>query len=118
MDQPGILPAQVPAHSAISLPLPVPAPALPAWRARLLLFADGPLAAAFGGHPLDCVTTIHPTELFVEYITTGGLHRPNRDFSRFYRFDSKVLKPGANTLELRNETDQPIEVTRINLGLW
>jgi hypothetical protein len=118
MDQQGLLPAQVPAHSAITLPLPVPGPALPAWRARILLFADGPLAASIGGHPLDWVSTIKPTELFVEYITSGSTHRPNRDDSRYYRLDSSWLKAGPNTLELKNEGDRPVEITRINLGLW
>lgn len=118
MDQPGILPAQIPAHSSISLPLPVPAPALPAWRARILLFANGPVGTSLGGKPLDWVSSLHPTELFVEYITSGGVHRPPRDQSRYYRFDSALLKAGENQLQLRNDTDNPIEVTRINLGLW
>ena len=118
MDQQGLLPAQVPAHSSIKLPLPVPGPALPAWRTRILLFANGPLGASLGDKALEAVTTIHPTELFVEYITSGGVHRPPREQSRYYRFDPALLKPGANTLELRNDSDTPVEVTRINLGLW
>ncbi|MDB6167726.1 MAG: hypothetical protein JWM88_590 [Verrucomicrobia bacterium] len=118
MDQPGFLPAQVPAHSAITLPLPVPSPALPAWRARILLFANGPLGLSLDGKPLEWVSTLRPTELFVEYITSGGIHRPNRDHSRYYRFDSALLQAGANTLELKNDTDNPVEVSRINLGLW
>ena len=118
MDQQGLLPAQVPAHSAIRLPLPVPGPALPAWRARILLFANGPLAASLDGKTLEWISTLHPTELFVEYITSGGVHRPPREQSRYYRFDPTLLKAGENTLELKNDTDDPIEVTRINLGLW
>jgi hypothetical protein len=118
MDQQGVLPAQVPAHSRIRVPLPVPGPALPAWRSRILLFADGPLGAEIGGHSIEAVTTIQPTELFVEYITAGARHRPPRDQSRYYRFDSSLLRLGPNTLTLINESDDPVEVTRINLGLW
>ena len=120
MDQPGLLPVQIPAHTTVTLPLPVPAPALPAWRARILVTADGPIGAALGGHALEWVPTIHPTELFLEYIvpTEGGGHRPKPAQSRFYRFDSSLVHAGANTLELRNDTDDPIEVSRINLGLW
>ncbi len=118
MDQQGLLPAQIPAHSRVRLPLPVPAPALPAWRSRILLFADGPVAAELDGRAIEAITTLHPTELFVEYITAGALHRPPRENARYYRFDPSSLKPGPNTLTLINESDEPVEVTRINLGLW
>jgi hypothetical protein len=102
----------------------VPALALPAWRARILLAADGPLAAALGGQAIEFIPTVHPTELFMEYIPPAnnssnvGSHRPTREPSLFYRLEVALLKPGANTLELRNDTDNPVEVTRINLGLW
>ncbi len=124
MDLPGLLPRQIPAHSAVTFPLPVPALALPAWRARILLAADGPLAATLGGRAIEFIPTVHPTELFMEYIPPAnnssniGSHRPPRDQSLFYRLEAALLKPGANTLELRNDTDNPVEVTRINLGLW
>ena len=124
MDQPAVLPVQIPAHSAVTLALNVPPLALPAWRARILLNTDAPLAAAIDGHALERVTTIHPPELFLEYIVPPNIysnvssHRPTRDQSQLYRFDSALLQSGANTLELRNETDEPIEVRRVNLGLW
>jgi hypothetical protein len=124
MDQQGLLPVQVPAHSTVTLPLPVPRTALPAWRTRILLAADGPIAASLGGRALEFIPTLHPTELFVEYIPPAntfsnlGGHRPAREQSLFYRFDPSLLKAGANTLELRNDTDAPVEVTRVNLGLW
>jgi hypothetical protein len=62
--------------------------------------------------------------MFVEFIPPAnsfsniGSHRPAKEQSHFYRFDSALLRAGANTLELRNDTDNPIEVSRINLGLW
>jgi hypothetical protein len=124
MDQPAVLPVQVPAHSSVTLPLPLPAPALPAWRARLLLAADGPPAILLNGHAVELIPTLHPTEMFVEFIppangvTNLGGHRPTREQSHLYRFDSAWLQAGANTLELRNDTDRPVEVTRVNLGLW
>ncbi len=64
--------------------------------------------------------TLRPTEMFVEYTTrTEGLGaRPRRDYSRFYRFAPALLQAGPNTLTLRNDTDSPVEVTRLNLGLW
>jgi hypothetical protein len=104
--------------------MPVPGPALPAWRARLLFAADAPLEVSLNGHAVELVPTLHPTEMFVEYIPPANSysnlkgHRPLREESHFYRFDSAWLQAGANTLELRNDTDNPIEVTRINLGLW
>jgi len=124
MDQPALLPVSVPAHSTVTLPLPLPGPALPAWRARLLLAADAPPALSLNGHAVELVPTLHPTEMFVEYIPPANSysnlkgHRPLREESHFYRFDSAWLQAGANTLELRNDTDNAIEVTRINLGLW
>ena len=124
MDQPAVLPVSVPAHSSVTLPLPVPGPALPAWRARLLLAAEAPPAVLLNGHPVELIPTLHPTEMFVEYIpppngySNLGGHRPPREQSHFYRFDSAWLQAGENTLTLRNDTDQVIEVTRVNLGLW
>ena len=124
MDQPAVLPVSVPAHSAVALPLPIPGLALPAWRARLLIAADAPLAVALDGHPVERVPTLHPTEMFAEYIPPSnsfsniGSHRPVREQCHFYRFDAAWLQAGANTLELRNDTDQAIEVIRVNLGLW
>lgn len=124
MDQPAVLPVQIPAHSTVTLALTVPPRALPAWRTRLLLNTDAPLAVSVGGQALEWVPTIHPTELFLEFIvppnnySNVSSHRPTRDQSQLYRFDPAVLQAGANTLELRNETDKPIEVRRVNLGLW
>ena len=97
---------------------------LPAWRARLLIAADAPLAVSLGGRAVELVPTLHPTEMFAEYIPPSnnfsniGSHRPTRDQSHFYRFDPGLLQAGANTLELRNDTDDAIEVKRVNLGLW
>ena len=124
MDQQGLLPVKVPAHSTVTLPLPVPASALPAWRARVLVAADGPLGTALGGHALEYIPTLHPLELFLEYIpafnnfSNISSHRPTKEQSRLYRFESTLLQPGANRFELRNDTDNAIEVTRVNLGLW
>ncbi len=124
MDQQGLLPVQVPAHSTVTLPLTVPAAALPAWRARILVAADAPIGVALGGHALEYIPTLHPSELFLEYtppvnsFSNISSHRPLRDQGRLYRFDSRLLQPGANTLELRNDSDNSIEVGRINLGLW
>ena len=73
---------------------------------------------------MELVPTLHPTEMFAEYIPPSnnfsniGSHRPTRDQSHFYRFDPGLLQAGANTLELRNDTDDAIEVKRVNLGLW
>ncbi|RFC48959.1 MAG: hypothetical protein DUW69_001062 [Verrucomicrobia bacterium] len=124
MDQPAVLPVSVPAHSTVKLPLPLPGLALPAWRARLLIAADAPLAVTLNGQAVELVPTLHPTEMFVEFIPLAnnfsniGSHRPAREQSHFYRFEAAGLQAGANTLELRNDTDQAIEVKRVNLGLW
>ncbi len=124
MDQPAVLPVSVPAHSTVKLPLTLPGLALPAWRARLLIAADAPLVVTLNGQAVELVPTLHPTEMFVEFIPAAnnfsniGSHRPAREQSHFYRFEAAGLQAGANTLELRNDTDQAIEVKRVNLGLW
>ena len=93
-------------------------------RARILVAADAPIGVALGGHALEYIPTLHPSELFLEYtppvnsFSNISSHRPLRDQGRLYRFDSRLLQPGANTLELRNDSDNSIEVGRINLGLW
>lgn len=62
--------------------------------------------------------------MFAEFVPPAnnfsniGSHRPTREQSHFYRFEAAGLQAGANTLELRNDTDQAIEVKRVNLGLW
>jgi hypothetical protein len=124
MDQPAVLPVSVPAHSTVTLAMPLPELALPAWRARLLIAADAPLAVVLNGRAVELVPTLHPTEMFAEFVPPAnnfsniGSHRPTREQSHFYRFEAAGLQAGANTLELRNDSDQAIEVRRVNLGLW
>ena len=118
VDQPGLLPAMVPARSTLSLPLPLPPRALPARRARVLLSAAQPLGASVNGRKIEAVPTLRWTELFVEYIRPGEARRPKQADAQLYRLKPDVLRAGENVLELRNDSDAPVEVTRVNLGLW
>jgi hypothetical protein len=118
VDQPGLLPATIPARSTLSLPLPLPPLALPAQRARVLLSAAQPLAASVNGQDIAAVPTLRWTELFVEYIRPGEARRPKQADARLYRVKPDLLHAGENVLELRNESDAPVEVIRVNLGLW
>lgn len=118
VDQPGLLPAMVPARSTLSLPLPLPPLALPARRARVLLSAAQPLGASVNGQEIEAVSTLRWTELFVEYIRPGEARRPKQTDARLYRLKPDMIKAGENVLELRNDSDAPVEVTRVNLGLW
>jgi hypothetical protein len=118
VDQPGLLPATVPARSTLSLPLPLPPLALPARRARVLLSAAQPLAASVNGRAIEAVPTLRWTELFVEYIRPGEARRPKQADARLYRLQPDILRSGDNVLELRNDSETPVEVTRVNLGLW
>ena len=118
VDQPGVLPAVIAAHGTLSIPLALPAAALPARRARVLLSAAQPLRVMVNGQSIEAVPALRWTELFVEYIRPGEARRPKAGEAQLYRLDAAKLHGGVNTLELRNESDSPVEVTRINLGLW
>jgi hypothetical protein len=122
MDLPGILPVTLPPRGSFRVPLRVPAAALPAWRARLLLQTGGPCSATLNGQPVEVFTRLRAPELFLEYAhdaqEIAGLARSRREDCRSFRFAPGLLVAGENLLEVRNDTDAPMHLVRINLGLW
>ena len=122
MDLPGILPVTLPPRGSFRVPLRVPGAALPAWRARLQLQTSGPCSAMLNGQPIEIFKRLRAPELFLTYTyeahTLAGLSRPRREDCHSFRFAPGLLGAGENLLEVRNDTDAPMHLLRINLGLW
>lgn len=121
---PGLLPAKVAAGGTVTLPLPVPAAALPITRARILVtgvpHATKEFSVKLNGRVLEWLPKQKSPELFVEFTGPGDLpgRRPAPEASRTYRFDPAVLKAGENVLEITNGAATEAEVQAVNLGLW
>lgn len=118
---PGLLPAKLAPGTTLRISWPLPAPALPAARARLLV--SGPAATLdvrLNDTPLEWLPKQRNTELFVEF--TGAADAPGRratpETSRTFRLRPESLRPGENTLELHNPTAAEVEIRALNLGLW
>lgn len=120
-EQPGLLPAKIPAGGRIRLPLPLPPGALPAARVRVLVTGvAGELGAALNGAPLEWMAKLKSPELFVEFNGPADApdRRPAPAASRTYRGDAGTLRAGDNVLELTNPSGAEVEVRTVNLGLW
>lgn len=118
---PGLLPAKLAAGETLRLPLPLPASALPAQRVRLLIDASAPVSTAkLNGTAIEFLAGQHYSELFLEYTDQrdDASRRPARDQTAMFRLPPELLRAGENTLELANPGGAPIEVRRVNLGLW
>ena len=122
MDLPGILPVTLAAGESFTVALRVPQAALPAWRARLLLQTGGDVRATLNGVAIEAYQRLRAPELFLEYTydadQPAGLARPCREDCRSFRFAPDLLRAGDNELVVHNDTDQPLHLWRINLGLW
>jgi len=122
MDLPGILPVTVEPGESHEIALRVPAAALPAWRARLLLQINGPARLTLNGEAVEMFQRLRAPELFLEYTpdadTAASLARPKRSEGRSYRFPADRLQPGDNRLAIHNDTAAPLYLQRVNLGLW
>ncbi len=121
---PGLLPARVAAGGTVTLPLPVPAAALPIARGRILVtgvpHATKDFAVKLNGQALEWLPKQKSPELFVEFTGPADLpgRRPAPEASRTYRFDPALLHAGENVLEITNGAATEAEVQTVNLGLW
>jgi hypothetical protein len=122
MDLPGILPVTVEAGGSFEITLRVPAAALPAWRARLLLVTKADCRATLNGEAIESFKRLRAPELFLEYNfdadQSAGLARPRRAHCRSFRFAPELLQAGDNRLVIHNEGQAPFYLERVNLGLW
>lgn len=121
---PGLLPAKVAPGGTVTLPLPVPAAALPIARARILVtgvpHATQDFVVKLNGQALEWLPKQKSPELFVEFMGPGDLpgRRAAPEASRTYRFDPTLLRAGDNVLEITNGAATGAEVLTVNLGLW
>ncbi len=120
VDLPGVLPLSIPARSSVRIPLRLPAAALPAWRARLLLHANLTCTVTLNGAATEPFTRSRAPELFLEYIDENDPpeRRARREHSHSFRFSPELLRTGENLLDVHNPHDAPLAVQRVNLGLW
>ena len=74
------------------------------------------------GEELETYTRDRSPELFLEWNPTfpnvlGG-QRPPLEHTQSFRFSPDCLNAGSNALVIHNDTEAPMHVHRINLGLW
>lgn len=118
---PGLLPAKIPPGGTLRLPFPLPAAALPAARARLLVTGPAtPPEARLNGTGLERLAHLKGTEIFVEF--TGAADAPGRratpETSGHFRVLPGALRVGENFIELANPADAEVEVKSVSVGLW
>jgi len=126
VDQPGQIPAALPAGGSLSLTIRVPVAALPAWRALALVHSHGDIDLAVNGSPADEIRfgedpkTAHRSEIFLEYVDQyWDLDaRPKPEDCRNFRVEVGSLRAGLNTFLLINTSGSELEIERVNLGLW
>ncbi len=119
IDLPAQLPASLPAGGSLSLSLSLPAAALPARRALVLVHGGGDLGCSLNGQPLAELPYLRRTELFVEYRDEAlKAHWPAAADCRLFQAEPSLLRPGENHLLLNNSAGAELELRRVNLGLW
>ena len=121
VDLPGVLPVSLPAGGEVELTLQLPAAALPAHRALVLVHSGGDVALAVNGQVVPELTCLRPAELFVEHIDNQhgfDRYRPGPGECRVFQPPTSLLRAGANRLRLTNKRGTDLEIRRVNLGLW
>jgi hypothetical protein len=126
IDQDAPLPAALPSGGEVTLPLWLPARALPAWRSLCLIQSGGDVALSLNGQPATPAgwwpdaSTAHRSEIFVEFIDQywNKDARPRPEDCRTFRVDPAALRPGWNQFAIANRAGRDLEVKRANLALW
>jgi len=114
------LPKNVEAGESVDVTLYLPQTALPARRARLLLYTGGDVAVRVNGAETEDLPHRRRLNLFLESFCEANLQGKSftRDDCRVLRFDPNALRAGANTVTIENLAGKPLEIYRVNLGLW
>ena len=122
MDLPGILPVTLETGQSVEIDLRLPAAAFPAWRSRLVFYVTQRSRVTLNGEELETYTRDSSPELFLEWTATlpGVLSwpRPPLQHTQSFRFSPGLLKAGGNSLVIHNDSEAPMHIHRINLGLW
>ena len=121
VDLPGVLPVSLPAGGEVELTLQLPAAALPARRALVLVHSGGDVALAVNDREAPELTFLRPAELFVEHIDNRSgfdRYRPGPGECKVFQPATPLLRAGTNRLRLTNKAGTDLEIARVNLGLW
>jgi len=126
VDQTGQLPVKLAAGTELTLTLELPAAALPAERALLLVHSHGDIGVSINGvmaapmHSGNGHGSTYRSEIFCEfvdqYFAVGN--RPKPEDCRNFSVAATALRSGTNTLVLTNPGPAELEIERVNLGLW
>lgn len=119
VDLPWILPVDLAPGARAVVPLRLPALALPATEARLLIKARGPCQLTFNGAELSSTLPPAGTGLFEEHQDpTPPSTQAAPTLPACFRLDPHLLRAGENVLTLSPSSVAAVTVDRINLGLW
>jgi len=117
VDQPGCIPAPIPAEGALTVPIHIPARALPITRALLLTQSGGDVTVEVNGVPTEELPALRRSELFPEHIAHDQ-PRPAMADCRVFALDPAALRAGPADITVRRACPQELSVMRLNLGLW
>ena len=120
------LPATLEPGAWVDLPLLVPALALPARRAIVLIESRGDVTLSINGVSTPEVRSeqgsagMHRPEIFLEFVdqTWDKNGRPGQDDCRIFRAAVGGLHAGVNVLRVTNATAAKMEIGRVTMGLW
>lgn len=124
-DGPAQLPATLLPNEKVSLNLPLPQAALPAWRCLLLANSHGDIEVSVNGEPASSLGSGagkdgHRSEIFLEfvdqYFRTDS--RPKPADCRSFKPNASSLKAGDNIIEITNTSKESIKLESVKLGLW
>jgi hypothetical protein len=118
VDQPTPLPRAVPAGKAAEFALKVPASAVPASRALLLVAAGPDVAVSINGTALVNPRKPSSANIFMAFIDKDQLNRqPNPDVCRVFIVPPATLRQSDNAIVVTNTGKTDFTVTRLDLGL-
>jgi len=120
IDQTAPLPITLEPGQSAERSLHLPAAALPASHARLLIAADGVgLQPTVNGQKLARPRSKRPPNIFPPFLTERVIPRePAKDHGHVYRLSPQILRSGPNILSFTNASDSKLTIERVDLGFW
>jgi len=113
-------PTVVSASGELQLTLRLPAGAMPAAYAMLLVAADGDADATINGITLGIPQTDVPVNIFAVPALEEDMSssEPMREECRSYYISGELLRAGDNDIVIINRENAEITVKRADMGLW
>jgi len=116
VDLPWQLPVTIAPGKYADVFLHLPRAAFPVSRVQALMHASGDVALGVNRLRAEELDALRRSELFVESVDPASRMRP--EDGHVFRVLPATVRPGRNVLMIQNPGSAPMEVHRVNLGLW